>query len=255
MALARKFFFDAEPFTAYKRLLILEKSGFIGSYPVKGRFNEAWILRDKGFKYIQPHLGDLRSEGYKSANYPHDFLSSAFHLGEWLVNQPENSQTYSEQQLRCYSEDLWPAWVPRSTMHRPDGYSVLQSKEKRLVVAFETELNLKTKHRYEKVATFYDSQTCIDLVLWLIDSRGTMNSIKKNFEKFLMRDLSKHQFILLSDFIKIGWMANIVEGSFRGKSPMDLLMHKTHTIPTQKSLACVTLSLLDTRRRPSIPNI
>lgn len=249
-ALAQKFFPGVQAFSAYRRLLFLESDGYVGSYVVRGRFHEAWILKEKGFKYILPHLGDLQSQGFKSANYPHDFLATALHLGDWLTHQPDNSQTYSEQQLRCYPSDLWPFWIPRSTLHRPDGYSAYQSSVKRIVVAFEAEISPKAKKRYESVVTFYDNQPAIDYVFWLVDSKNTLNALKRNFEKLQIREWSKHQFILLSDFMKNGWMAPFAEGKLQGRNLSDFLNHKTATISSQSHLSCGTLALLDSRRRP-----
>ena len=80
--LAKKFYPEADAFTAYRRLLYLESDGYIGHYPMGCRFNYAWVIKEKGFRYILPYLGDLRSKGYKSTNYPHDFMASAFHHGE-----------------------------------------------------------------------------------------------------------------------------------------------------------------------------
>lgn len=250
--LAQKFYPEADPFTAYRRLLYLEADGYIGNYPLGGMFNYAWILKERGFKYILPYLGDLRSKGYKSTNYPHDFLASAFHLGEWLTHQPDNSQTYSEQQLRCYPVDLWPSWVPTSTLHRPDGYSTFHNGKRQIVVAFEAELSVKAKPRYESVVTFYDGQTSIDYVFWLADSKITFNALRRCFQKFQMREWSKHQFVLESDFQGRGWGAKVIEGTLKGQSLLDLLMHNTHSIPTQNPRGRVTLSLLDSRKRPKI---
>jgi hypothetical protein len=106
--LARKFFPEIQPLSAYRRLMHLEAGGFVRSLPIDGRWNEVWGLTDRGFKYILPKLGELQHVGHKSENVFHDYLSSAFHLGEWLTHQPENSQTYSEQQLRRYPTDAWP---------------------------------------------------------------------------------------------------------------------------------------------------
>lgn len=250
--LAKKFYPEADPYTAYRRLLYLESDGYIGHHPVGRRFNDAWIIKEKGFNYILPYLGDLKSKGYKSTNYPHDFLATAFHLGEWLIHQPNNSQTYSEQQLRCYHEDLWPSWVPTSSLHRPDGYSAYQSADKQIIIAFEAELSLKAKKRYESIVAFYDGQPAINYAFWLVDSKLTLNAIRRTFQKFQVREWSKHHFVLLSDFKQRGWMASFVEGNLIGRSPANLLMHKTSTILTQNPLDCVTLSLLDSRRRPII---
>ncbi len=254
LGLAKKFYPSADPFTAYRRLLYLEADGFIGHYPVAGRFHNAWILKEKGFKYILPYLGELRSKGFKSTNYPHDFTASAFHLGEWLIHQPDNSQTYSEQQLRSYHEDLWPSWIPRSTIHRPDGYSVYQNADRRTIIAFETELSLKASKRYESIINFYDSQSTITFVFWLVDSRSTLNAISRILQKVQISQSSKHQFVLLPDFQKMGWNAPFIQGSFIGNSPANILLHKTSTLLTQDPLNRATLLLLESRRRPTISN-
>ncbi len=163
-ALARKFFPDIKPLSAYRRLMLLETGGYIKCLQVDGRHKEVWSLSDLGFKSILPKLGELECVGYKSENIHHDYLATAFHLGEWLTHQPENSQTYSEQQLRRYAMDTWPAWVPQSNTHRPDGYSIYEVDNQRVITAFETELWSKTRHRYEEVVAFYDTQESIQFV-------------------------------------------------------------------------------------------
>jgi hypothetical protein len=249
-ALAKKFFPKAHAFSAYRRLLRLASGGYIESVVISGRFNEAWILKEKGFRYILPHLGYLRSEGYRSANYNHDFLASAFHLGEWLTEQPKESQTYTEQQLRCFPADLWPDWVPQSSLHRPDGYTAYDSNGKRTVIAFEVELSPKDYKRYESVSTFYDNQPSINMVFWLVDGKSTLNALRRRFEKQQLREWSKHHFILLEDFIKLGWSARFVEGKLIARSPFDILCLNTTTKGSQSALNCRTLALLDSRRRP-----
>ena len=251
-ALAKRFFPEVQAYSAYRRLLHLEADNYIESFVVNGRFHEAWGLKEKGFKYIKPYLGELKSTGFKSANPHHDYLASAFHLGEWLLHQPKNSQTFSEQQLKSYPEDLWPFWVPKSTLHRPDGYSIYQVDNTRSIIAFETELSLKASHRYESIFTFYTHQSAIDYVFWLIDSQSTLSALKKHFKKFQLSEWSKHQFLILAEFQKKGWRASFMEGKLEGKTPAYLLLHKSATILSQQRLACGTQALLDSRRRPMI---
>lgn len=250
MALAQRFFPDVHPFSAYRRLLLLKSDDYIGLSVVNGRYHEVWVLKEKGFRYILPHLGDLQSQGYKSANYHHDFLASAFHLGDWLLNQPNQSQTYSEQQLRCYPPDLWPDWVPQSTLHRPDGFSIYERDGKRMTIAFEAEFSPKAIKRFERVVTYYDSQETISLVLWLVDSKNTLNALKRNFQKFQMRQSAKHHFILLSDLKLRGWLAPIIDGQHKGRTLSHFLSHSPPTKASQEPLGCGTLALLDNRKRP-----
>ena len=252
-ALARRFFFEISPLSAYRRLQLLETDGYLKANVFEGRGLEVWGLTDKGFAFILPKLGDLKQRGYKSENIYHDYLSTAFHLGEWLTHQPDNSGDISEQQLRRLPADAWPDWVPRSATHRPDGYSVFIQGQKRVVVAFETELSVKERSRYEAPVAFYDSEEAIQFVFWLVQSKVTLNALKKSFEKFQMRAVHKHQFIMLSDFLKNGWQASIADGQLKGKSLIDVLPRSGVVKPSQwhrRADACV---LLDSRRRPVIP--
>lgn len=254
-ALALRFYPTQLPFTAYRRLLYLAQDGYISKFTLIGKNSAAWILSLKGFKYIQPYLGELLSEGYKSANYPHDFLSSAFQLGEWLTQQPDNTQTFSEQQLRCFNSELYPAWIPVSKLHRPDGYSTFHTNGQRVIVAFETEISLKAVQRYESVITFYDGEPSINIVLWLVDNRNTMNAIERAFRKYNVRDWLKHHFVLVSDFQKKGWMAPIIQGRFSGQNILNILKHRTYSTPAQNILHSVTLAMLNSKKRPIITKL
>lgn len=252
MALARKFFPDINPLSAYRRLQYLEADKYIKPVIFEGRGREAWTLGDRGFNFIFPKLGELKQKGYKSENVHHDFLTTAFHLGEWLSSQPDNSQAYSEQQLRRVPMDAWPSWVPKSTTHRPDGYSAFIINGKRTTITFEVELSVKERSRYESPVAFYDSEESIQFVFWLIDSKVTLNALNKSFEKFQMRSLDKHHFILLSDFEAKGWMAPFVQGKFSGLTPWEVIHRKGIAQPSQWHRGHDVLALLDLKRRPII---
>lgn len=249
-ALARKFQPNGNAFTLYRRLLTLRNSGYIESLWIGEARGAVWGLGAKGFKDIRPYLLYYESNGFKSENYRHDHLVSAFHLGEWLVNQPEYTQTFTEQQLRRLPSEVWDDWVPKSTTHRPDGYSLYFEDDKAVVVAFEAELSFKEPARYERVVAFYDSEPTIKMVFWLVESKAIFNSIRRAFEKCQVRDWPKHQFVLLNDFRKLGWMAQFFEGKFRGRTVSEFLLHSPHTKPTQSMNYCDVIHLLDTRKRP-----
>ena len=254
MALAIKFFPEALVQTAYRRLLRLARSGYISFVQVNPTSGEGWTLTPKGYKVIRHLLGELKVDGYKSEYPHHDRLVSALHLGDWLTRQPEYTQTFSEQQLRRIPVDLWDDWLPKSDTHRPDGYSLLFYGEKETVVAFEIELWLKSKSRYEPLVAFYDIHSVIDTVVWLVDSKVTLNSIKRTFEGFQIRDMQKHCFILLADFHKLGWRAPFVSGKLLGKNLSDLLLHLPHTRATLGPLHGGTLALLDNSKKPILPD-
>lgn len=249
-ALARKFFSSGDPRTAYRRFIALEKAGYLASIRLEPRFHEVWTLNHKGFKFIREQLGELASCGYKSEHVNHDLLATAFHLGEWLTDQPEYTQNFSEQQLRRYPTDLWPNWVPRSTIHRPDGYSLYFEDDQPIVVAFETELSVKSKDRYQSVVAFYDAEASVRLVFWLVDTKNTIHTLRRCFEKFQMREFDKHHFILLSDFQKYGWRAKFAKSPLLDKSPRDFLMAQAHSRTNLEPARSSTHALLDTIKKP-----
>jgi hypothetical protein len=249
-ALSKRFFPKANPYSTYIRLMRLYEAGYIEPIEVEGKGKEVWSLTKKGFLKIRSKMVELALDGYKSENYYHDFLATALHLGEWLTDQPESTQTFSEQQLRRIPEDLWPEWIPRSSIHRPDGYSKVTGSVQNITVAFEVELSAKTKNRYEKTVAFYDSQKNINLVLWLVNSEGVYQAMKRAFEKYYVRDWHKHHFLLLSDFRKKGWMAPFIEGQLKGKSIANILVYKPATKSLQNRYVCSVYEMLDSKKRP-----
>lgn len=254
LAIARKFFPNILPLSAYRRLMHLEVSGYLKSTPVEKKWQETWELTNKSFKYILPKLGELEHKGYKSENIYHDHLASAVHLGEWLTHQPDNSQTYSEQQLRRYPANAWPYWVPKSETHRPDGYSAYTANGKSVILAFETELSVKASHRYEAVVAYYDSQESISCVFWLVDSKVTLNALTKAFEKFQLRRRDLHQFVFLSDFKIRAWKAPIVHGRYKGKTLSNLIPQINLRMASDTSPGADVLALLDCRKYPAHSN-
>jgi hypothetical protein len=250
-AISKRFFPKANPFTTYVRLTQLQGAGYIEPVEVEGKSYAVWTLTKKGFQKIRPKMVELALDGYKSENYHHDYLATAFHLGEWLIAQPSGTQTFSEQQLRRIPEDLWPEWIPRSSTHRPDGYSLVSRDGINVTCAFEAELSPKAKSRYEKTVAFYDSQKNIHLVLWLIKSEGLYRTMKDAFEKYYVRDWQKHHFVLLSDFQKKGWMAPVIAGQYRGETISRILGYITPTKPLLYPYESCVLEMLDSQKRPA----
>jgi hypothetical protein len=252
-ALAKKYFQKASPFTAYIRLLRLEAAGFIEFVQIDDPGFGVWTLTPKGFRVIRSKMVDLVKDGYKSMNPYHDYLATAFHLGEWLTGQPEGSQTFSEQQLLRIGSDLWPSWIPHSKIHRPDGYSLCCVNGQKVVTAFEAELTLKSKRKYEPAVAFYDSEPSIHFVFWLIKSRGVLASIQNAFEKCEVREWTKHHFVLLETYREKGWSAPFIAGTFQGRAMKEILRYNAATTLLQCSYTCSTLELLDIRKRPMNP--
>ena len=108
-ALACRFFPERSLPTAYHRLWLLEKAKFIREHTDRYRKRFAWGLDQKGYHAIRELLPALREEGYKSENIGHDLLVTAVHIGDWLLGAPTGAEVFSEQQLRRYHSDYFPA--------------------------------------------------------------------------------------------------------------------------------------------------
>jgi hypothetical protein len=100
-ALARKFFPRVKNSSAHLRIRQLEEVGLVESLTVAKK-QYAWGLGKKGYAHIWRHFDTEVHDGYRS-DYPHhDFVATAFHLGEWLTGLPEEAEVFSEQELKSH---------------------------------------------------------------------------------------------------------------------------------------------------------
>src|SRR3989338_6383928 len=102
--LAAKYFPNKSYHACYKRLLKLRHLGIVQHMPITkwGHGGHVWTLTHKGFLLCREHLPGLKQKVYKSEHINHDFLVTAFHLGDWIERRPEECLQFTEQELRCY---------------------------------------------------------------------------------------------------------------------------------------------------------
>ena len=245
---SRRYFPTACPQRAYNRLLDLRDLRLIEMVGDGKCQNCGWVLTVNGFRAIREYLPALREEGYCIEHFTHDFLTTTFHLGDWLLRRPENVSLFSEQELRRVALEDFPAWVPTSVWHRPDGYFGFKKDNVYKVVAIEVELNRKPSARYISLAEAYAEDTRIERVLWLVREQSLALRIQKVMADAHSRSL--HHFIFLNDFLALGWCAKIANGQDRGKSVRDLLCEIAGEKPVESGEPSTTLLLLDSRRSP-----
>ncbi|MCM2279210.1 MAG: hypothetical protein NDJ89_14130 [Oligoflexia bacterium] len=121
-AIAHQFFRDKSPTLPYQRLRSLERGGFVECIQDEKSGRSFWALKRKGFDLLDDSLPVLSVEGFKTERIHHDSIVAAILLGDWLVQWPDRSSLFTEQQLRCYHKDYYPPWIPRSLDRRPDGF-------------------------------------------------------------------------------------------------------------------------------------
>lgn len=253
-ALAEKFFGSAKTDTAYNRLLRLRNVGYLKlrSLDPEGR-KFVWTLSQKGFELLTNRLPELNDEGFRSENLEHDHLVTAMHLGEWLVATPENVEIFTEQELRRFHLEHYPSWVPRTDYHRPDGYWRVPYKNRMITVALEVELTPKVDKRYFLVAEFYQKNSDISRVVWLVRSHGIAKAIQEKFRSAVKSEALIHNFVVRADFESLGWQAPVFLGHEQGRT-LAFALGIRETAPMQCRMQYpsgrMVTALLDTRKRP-----
>ncbi|MBI4403621.1 MAG: hypothetical protein HY537_05645 [Deltaproteobacteria bacterium] len=252
--LAERFFPGLNPVIAYNRLTALKKAGLVEIRTLDSVGNRfVWTLTQKSFRMLKNHLPELKDEGFRSENIEHDFFATAIHLGEWLVDKPHGVDFFSEQQLRRYKMDHYPDWVPHTELHRPDGYWLVPYKNKEIVVALEVELTPKAIANYEVVANFYKDNPKVIRIVWVVRTLAIIKYIESKIRKEVKDEALKHNFIQLSDFIKLVWHSPVLFGYEQGKTLGYVLgSHPTKqdTLKMNRPLIPMASSLLDTRKCP-----
>jgi hypothetical protein len=253
-AIYAKYFPDVNPLVPYRRLRELECAGYLSCQMLSYQ-NSIWSISKKGFNVIRPKLPSLKEEGFKSEKINHDILVTALHLGEWLVKRPADIEMCSEQELRRFHPDTLPGWIPKTEIHRPDGYWYLKAQPKPQIIALEVELSRKTKAELESLSAFYRSEESIAKVLWMVCEQSHAESIERTMnQKSDRRDL--HQFILESDFRATGWDSKIIVGSNKNIS-IHSLLKADRTADVTNGLQSYSPrfipALLDLRKRRVLP--
>lgn len=248
-ALAAKFFPGIADVSANKRLWKLERVGLVHAYRLHDR--EAKVLyglTTKGFKALNERLPELVEEGFRSEHQFHDYYVTALHLGEWLIAVPPLCDIFSEQELRRLHPDNYPEWVPKTTIHRPDGYWRVSLPEGVGTIALEVEMKLKSSHAYGVTAKFYRDQPKIFRVLWLVQSSSNAAFIRDRLEKGAPENIGIHQFVLKEEFLTQGWNASLHLGSEAGKTVSFLLGDRREKTGKIYSV----FFLLETRKYPRV---
>jgi hypothetical protein len=245
-ALAARFYPPLSPEGAYRRLWRLERMHMIREQMGESRRHATWALGPKGYLIARAYLPELREEGYKSEHVGHDLLASAVHLGDWNLGEPSDVQLFSEQQLRRYSPQCYPPWVPTDEEHRPDGYWNLPHGAVRRTIALEVELSRQRPARYRAVAGFYSRNKNVIRVLWIAKSERSARAILRYLTEADSGASAFHDFALVDGFLAKGWGAQVVLGPDAETPMRNLLVNAVSSAST----GCDRPLMLDTRKSP-----
>jgi hypothetical protein len=249
--LVTRFYGKSLPTSGYKRLCRLQRGGFIKWKPDPRTIKFVWTLTQKGFDVVRDSLElPLKEDGFDSENINHDLITSAVHLGDWLLGEPERVILFSEQQLRRFKPEYLPLWVPDVTTHRPDGYWCLPNGIVSRLISLDVEISLKPNDAYGKVSRFYNRQENLHGILWVVKRPWIAKHIHKLMTERESDKPANHNFIYLNEFVEDGWRAKIKIGNEAGKSIEEFLMHTP--LPTSgqcRPMRPATVAL-NTMKRP-----
>jgi len=230
----------------YNRLQDLTRFSFLEAKRDGIGQGTVWALTRSGYAAIRHRIPHLRSDGWQSENPLHDLLVSVVQLGDWLKEIPAHVDYFTEQELRHFDFELYPEWVPKTELHRPDGYWRIRDGNGFLTVALEVELHQKSRTEYAQVARFYDFQPSIDRVLWVVRGDAMAKMIQRTALDSITNP-SPHNFVQLSDFCRSGWQASITFGPEANHTIQYLLRESPGTRPGVLPAS----SQLDTRKYPA----
>lgn len=236
-------------YRTYRRLRDLAQLDLITSLMSTDGNHYVWSLTEKGFSFLESHLPELDSNGFKSENRDHDFWVTAIHLGEWLTGIPKNCALISEQQLRRYSLSDYPEWTPKTSTHRPDGWWNINigKPQNQSLVALEVELSRKTPMRYHKAATYYSSTVKPYQVIWVVGTSKDSDCIDEAIKSVSITRGEEQSFLTIDQYIQNQWQSKIEKGKNLGKTLLEILGKSPERGPKELS----GLFPLDTRKCPT----
>ncbi len=243
--IAKKFYSDSSIEACYRRLIGLAKGGYIQAVPLKGAEGFFWTLDKIGFAQLKDELPPNSENGYLSECPIHDLIVLSAHLGSWLCRKPDGWKLFTDQQIKRIPRDCYPSWVPKSKIHRPDGYWYWNQGSRTRLLALEIELSQKKLLEYETVARFYKLDTKVDQVIWITGPRVNSNSIDTVIEKS-SGSKNIHSFIPLKEFLKTLWQSKVQVGKSIGLTIEDLICQS----PSNTSPVPEGFHFFDTRKYP-----
>lgn len=258
--------------SAYKRLLQLERDGFIRSQFDFSGEKFLWVLTKLGYLAVRNRLPSLKEEGYLSESPTHDLIASALHLGEWLLDPQENVYLLSEQQIRRFSNPFDPLQehleaygefnelfqssygVPNNN-HRPDGLWCYASKNgSPIMIGLEIQVSPEVSASFKATGHFYRKNAAFQSVIWLVSKMSHIKNILTGLTDGGDKPAEKHNFLSFKSFIELGWEAKVELGSLSGHSIRDILYAPLGETSRKKSIKTHEL-LLNMRKSPHMAKV
>ncbi len=250
-AIAARFFPGIKTTSVHRRLLELKGGGYVTTLTSHTGYGHVWTLTKKGFEAIRELLPELHKVGFQPESIGQDLITMTAMMGDWLPKLPDGVELYSEQLLKRVHHNQFPMWVPQSDLHFASGYWRLPKLTADHSVALQVERCERGRNYFELVADFYEGYHFVANVIWLVPFSGTTSRIEKGVEEYLKSARTKHLFLPIEEFTKVGWQAKFRSGQYKDQTLSDFLSARA----APPCLQGASLCMLETRKKPfeSIP--
>lgn len=208
----------------WKKLRRLFREGYLHiESGVKYQEIVLYRLSKKGFFQVLKNIDYMAEKRFLPQAIYHDYLATSFQMLGFFENPTEQVSFFTEQEITVNEIGHFPSWVPGRKEHIPDGYTLIQSKVERSLIAIEVEISQKSLARYLKILSFFGgAKSEYDFVFWLVKSKVLAEKILASRTGPDYMDLSKHQFFLLDDFVTFGWNTKCFLGTTKDRSLLEI---------------------------------
>ncbi len=244
--LYERYFSNVSHRTAYDCIKRLQREKLISLKTTTKGTCPVWELSKNGLEEIRNEIPELTSKVTKSENHVHDLICNSIHLGPTINKSNKGISCITEQMLRSVDESILPDIIPLSKEHRPDGFWILPYGDKIKLMALEVELVQKSKKRYSDLSYYYGDFSRSTKCIWIVKSKSMATTIIRCLYK-TKPEYYIHNFILLKDIFKYGWLAPIFLGPNKDSNILELVnANNPHKLPTDSSHMFIKY-LLDNR--------
>ena len=202
---------NAKPDAFNRRLKKLEKHDYIDTAWESLYKRRTWILGPRAEEILPDLFPNIEGKGSGSPSRAHDYLVLAFTMGEWIFDQQNRPEYFTEQMITQLDPTTRPPWLPATLNERiPDCLMRFQKEGRERIFAIEVELNAKSQIRYEGIMRAYKGDTTISRVIWLYRDPYIVEQIQKAIREIRMPTKNFVCFVDEKDFNEKMWNAAVI---------------------------------------------
>jgi hypothetical protein len=202
---------SAKPDAFNRRLKKLEKHDYLDTAWEPRYRRRTWILGPRAEEILSDLFPNIEGKGFGSPSPAHDHLVLAFAMGEWIFNQENRPEYFTEQMITQLDPATRPPWLSQSLNERiPDCLLRFQKDGRERVFALEVELNAKSQARYEGIMRAYKNDNKITRVIWLYRDPYIVEQIQKAIKEIHMTTKNFVVFVDEKDFNENMWNATVI---------------------------------------------